>query len=157
MPSAHQSRLPSRPFGVVFLSIWQFVTGVVSILYALGMLQMSSYAATEEGKQKLSEIFSIRFAEAASTLFLFVGIVLLILGLSALWLSRGYYRGYESARRRGRTVAALGIVVAILGSLFLPEKFAPSSPGWTILLNAVVIVYLGQPRVKAFFSAHSRR
>ncbi|MGQ9587358.1 MAG: hypothetical protein ACUVT7_03115 [Thermoplasmata archaeon] len=129
----------------------------MSILYALGMFQVSSYAATEEGKQRFNEIVSAKFAETASTLFFSVGLVLLILGMSALWLSRGYYRGYESARRRGRTVAVLGIAVSLLGSMFLPDKLAPSSPGWTILLNAVVFVYLGRPRVKAFFSAHPRR
>lgn len=145
-----------RPAGVTFLSIWQFVTGVILALYALGMLSLSSYAKTDEGQQKFSDI-SVKFAEIASTFFFIVGVVLLILGLSALLLSRGYYLGRESARRRGRTVAILAIVVTILGSLFLPQKLAPDSPGWTILLNAIVFVYLGRPGVRAFFLAQARR
>lgn len=137
------------------MALIQFVTGVQLILSALASFAISSWASTPEGQARISEI-SQKLAESASMIWFFLAVVYLVLGLSALLLSRGYIRGYERARHKGRTVAALAILFAIFGTMILPERIAPGSPFWTILGNVIIILYLGSSKVKAYFRAQSR-
>jgi hypothetical protein len=50
-------------------------------------------------------------------------------------------------------VAAIAIVFAFLGVFLLPNRVDPGSPFWTIVLNVVVIIYLGSQKVRAYFGA----
>lgn len=75
-----------------------------------------------------------------------------MLGISCLWLARGYWLGHESARRRGRKVAVLAIAVAVLAGLaVLPARLGPDSPFWLVLGNLVVFIYLGSEKARSYF------
>lgn len=87
----------------------------------------------------------------ASGLLFLLAIIYFVLGLSSLLLARGYVKGREWARHRGRMLAALAVAFAILGAMILPNRLDPGSPVWTIIFNSAVIIYLGRPKVKAFF------
>jgi preprotein translocase subunit SecG len=60
---------------------------------------------------------------------LVTGIVYLVLGISSLMLSRGYFKGRERARHMGRTMAVLAIAFALFCLLLpVPAKLGPDSP-----------------------------
>ena len=114
-------------------------------------LALSSWAKTPEGIADLERLRNPWVTQNAGGLFFTLALVSLVLGASALWLARGYVKGYEWSRRRGRMVSASAIVFAILGLLLLPARVDPGSPLWTIVFNIIVITYLGSARVRAYF------
>jgi hypothetical protein len=122
----------------------QFLIGLGMIGNSFLSFGISSWLKTTEGEVSLSG------------LFLVFGIGYFVLGVSALLLSRGYVKGYERSRRRGRHVAAWGIVLVFLGLLFLPEWEKNQGPLGTVLFNLIMIYYLGRPKVKAYFGTRSR-
>ncbi len=101
----------------------------------------------------ISSIVDPRFAGLAFV----IGLIYIVLGFASLLLSRGYWKGQEWARRKGRTVALVAMLIAILG-LFIPaiDKFDAGSPVLTILGCIVIIAYLGTDGVKAYFASRSR-
>ncbi len=100
--------------------------------------------------------FSSTLEKSISGLVSLIGLGFLIIGLSYLLLARGYIKGREKARRKGRMIAVFAILLAILGVMILPAKFGQESPVWTVFFNIVIIIYLGRPHIKAFFASRSR-
>jgi amino acid transporter len=130
--------MTSRPMGIVLLAIIQLLTGMWDLLLSVALIDVAK-------------------GNAAEGLVNILGVAYLILGLSSLWLARGYAKGYERARRRGRLLASMALVFAVLGSILLPPRFAPDSPLWTIVFNLSILLYLGRPRVRAYFASRSKR
>lgn len=126
-----------RPFGVTVLSIWEVLVGLQLLVVGLAVWAWSS--AQEPG------------STLASLAFL-LGAAYLVLGISCLLLARGYWLGHESARRHGRTVAVLAIIVALLAAIsILPQSLGPDSPFWSIVGNLVVFLYLGSQTAIRYF------
>ncbi len=123
---------------------------VASLIY-FGLV---SWSKTPEGVAELAKAGTWAIKNAGGV-FLILAIAYLVLGTSSLLLARGYVKGSEWARRKGRLIAALAIVFAVLGGLFLPARLDAGSPVWTIVFNLIVILYLGRSRVRRFFSAAS--
>jgi Na+-translocating ferredoxin:NAD+ oxidoreductase RnfD subunit len=136
--------------GVVILSFMAVISGVQMLLSSIWAFAVSSNADKPGVVDALSRI-SPEIANAAAGLFFVVGLVLLVLAISSLLLAKGYYRGEERARRRGRAISAFAIIWAVLGILLIPARADPGSPWWTILINIIIIVYLGRDSVKGFF------
>ncbi len=148
----------NRPLGVTLLSILQLILGIGYLSSMLWAWSISSWAGSIDGQTRLQSVGGAQLANSISTLFLIIGIVYLVLGISSLMLSRGYFKGRESARHRGRTMASLAIVFALFCLLFpVPAKLGPDSPFWAIVFNVILVVYLGRPRVMAFFKSRSGR
>lgn len=149
-------RTRSRPFGVTLLSVIQFILGIGYLLSMLWALSISSWASSFDGQVKLRSVGGDQLADLVSTLFLVIGLIYLVMGISSLLLSRGYFKGRESARHRGRTMAALAIVFAVFCLVFpVPAKLGPSSPVWAIIFNMFIVIYLARAKVLAFFKSHS--
>ena len=126
----------------------QLISGLQLLVSALFMLAISSRAGTAEVQEALKSAW---VAANAAPLFFFLGIVVLVLAVSSLWLARGYIKGYDWARRRGRLVAALSIIFAVFGVFLLPTRTDAGSPWWSIIFNSGIILYLGRPRTIAWF------
>ncbi len=129
-----------RPLGVTILAIIAILAGIQSLGTGLALVSFSSTL-----EKSISGIISL------------IGFGFLFVGLSYLLLARGYVKGREKARRKGRMIAAFAIILAIAGVIILPAKLAAESPVWTIFFNIVIILYLGRPRVRAFFASRSGR
>jgi hypothetical protein len=129
-----------RPLGVTILAIIAILAGIQSLGTGLALISFSSTL-----EKSISGIISL------------IGFGFLFVGLSYLLLARGYVKGREKARRKGRMIAAFAIILAIAGVIILPAKLAAESPVWTIFFNIVIILYLGRPRVRAFFASRSGR
>jgi len=150
------ARAQNRPLGVTLLSVVQFILGIGYLLSMLWAWSISSWADSVDGQMKLQSVGGDQLAKSVPTLFLVVGLVYLVLGISSLMLSRGYFKGRERARHRGRTMAALAIVFALFCLLFpVPAKLGPDSPFWAIVFNLFLVMYLARPKVLAFFRSHS--
>lgn len=140
---------------MTLLSILQTLAGISFLIDFIVLMAYSSWAASDEGQARLTEIFSPELAESVPGLLLVLGIVYLVLGISTLLLARGLFNGREKARGKARTVAMLAIMFAIIGALFLnrisPDRFDVQATWWSIIFNFFVIWYLNRPSVKEFF------
>ncbi len=136
---------------MTLLAIIQVVSGFQSLLSSLIYFALVPWTKTPEGVAALTKAGAWALKNAGGV-FLVLAIVYLVIGLSALILARGYLNAKEWARHRGRLLAALAILFAFIGGIFLPERLDPGSPLWTIIFNAIVIVYLGRAKVRRFFS-----
>lgn len=141
MGESSRTRKPGRPLGVTLLAIWEFLTGIQLLLFGLVAL---SYSDT------------LLEGSAVRTLVFFIGLGSAVIGILKLLLARGYIKGYESARKKGRSVAIFAIVFAVLGVIVLPLKLESGSPFWTIISNAAIFWYLGSTKVVAYFRSRSR-
>lgn len=155
MATSNRSR-PKRPFGVTILAIIQILSGLNALGSSLFFFAVSSLAKTASVQQSLQS--SPWVAENAASIFFWLGLIFLAFALWSLWYARGYVKGHEWARRHGRRLAVLTIVLAVLLMIFLPnlpQKVGLGSPWWMIVSNSVVAIYLGRPKVIAFFKSRS--
>lgn len=141
MAPATRTRQLSRPLGVTLLALWEVISGIQLLLMGLVLWGASSDA--ERG--------------AVSSMLFLLGLVFLLMAVSYFFWARGYLRGYERARRRGRSCAVLVIILAIGAIILLGSavRLLMDSPFWTIISNLAIVLYLGRPGVKAFFSSRS--
>ncbi len=144
MAGSRPVRRPApRPLGVVLLALVQIWNGLLCLLVSPVFLAKSS-KAEELGDERLSG-----FAFLAAFVYLVVGIY-------SIWLARGYVKGYEWARRRGIRIAVFAIVFMFVGIIFAKLAFlVPGSPFWTIVGNIIIILYLGEEKVKRFFASRT--
>lgn len=75
----------------------------------------------------------------------------LAIAIFSFVLARGYLRGHEWARLKGRKVAILAILFAVVSMILIPVRADPGAPVWTILFNVFILAYLGRRRVRAYF------
>ncbi|OGS52580.1 MAG: hypothetical protein A3K75_02220 [Euryarchaeota archaeon RBG_13_61_15] len=134
-----------RPFGITLLAIVQIVSGLQSLLGMVWLFAVSANADTAGVQDAL--IANPWVAENAETIFFWLGVVYMVLGLAALALAYGYLKGREWARRRGRSISILAILLAFLTMILA----ANPAPVGTMIFNLVIFVYLGRPKIKAFF------
>lgn len=134
-----------RPFGITLLAIVQIVSGLQSLLGMVWLFAVSANADTAGVQDAL--IANPWVAENAETIFFGLGVLYMVLGLAALALAYGYLKGREWARRRGRNIAILAILLAFLTMILA----ANPAPVGTMIFNLVIFVYLGRPKIKAFF------
>ena len=132
-----------RPIGVTLLAVWEVLSGLQLLVTGLVLWALSS--DREKG--------------GVRTLLFLLGILFVILAFSYFLWARGYLKGYEWARRRGRFAAVLVIVLAVMAIFLLGNavRIFFDSPAWTIIANIVIAVYLGRPKVKAYFGSRSAR
>ena len=136
-------RLAPRPLGVVVLALIQILNGLSYLAVSLVLLALSSSAEESGERQK-------------SGFALLLAIVYLILGIYALWLARGYIKGYEWARKRGIGIAVFAIVLLFIGTMFAKLSFfVPESPFWAIVGNLIIIWYLSRPKVRKYFASRT--
>ncbi len=136
------SRQFPRPVGVTLLAVWEVLSGIQLLVTGLVLWGLSS------GREQ----------EAVKSLLFLLGIIFILLAFSYFLWARGYIRGYEWARRRGRFAAILVIFLAIFAVILLGNaaRVFFDAPFWTILANMVIAIYLGRPKVKAYFSSRTR-
>ena len=124
--SKKRSKRRKRPFGVTVLAFLQTVTGILLLIVGMAFI-------------------------FPGTILIVLGMIFLVFAILAFHLARGYLNGHEWARRRGRKVAALAILFAVIGMILIPATADLAYPVWSLLFNILILTYLGRRRVKAFF------
>jgi hypothetical protein len=141
----------SRPLGVTVIALLQIVSAVQMLAVALVAFIIASIASSPEVQDELSSTVGEGVADNIATIFLLIGIIALAIAVFSLILSRGYLRGREWARKKGRKIAFFAILLALVSLILIPSRTDPGAPIWTILLNVFIFVYLGRARVRRFF------
>ena len=140
-----------RPLGVTLIALLQLISALQMLLVAVVAFVIASVASTPEVQEELSSALGEHVAESIAPIFVAIGVVALSIALFSFVLARGYLKGYEWARRRGRKVAFLAIILAVFSLLLIPSRTDPGAPIWTILLNLFILTYLGRRKVRRFF------
>jgi len=141
----------SRPLGVTLIAILQIVSGLQMLVVALVAFIIASVASTPEVQGQLSTSVGENVAGSIAAIFLMIGIIALAIAVFSFVLARGYVRGREWARKKGRKIAFFAILLALVSLILIPSRTDPGAPIWTIILNSFIFVYLGRGRVKKFF------
>ena len=144
-------RVRKRPLGVTILAIAQTVSGLQLLLQALIAFAIAAIVSDPEVQEQLSSVAGDIDFDTLSLLFLLIGVAALCIAIFSFALARGYAKGRPWAWRRGRKIAALTIIIAVLGLIIMPARTDPGAPLWTIILNLFIFLYLGRRRVRAWF------
>lgn len=150
MTRARRER-PRRPFGVTVLAILQTLSGIQLLIQAIFFFALATIATTPEAQDQLSSFIDEGLVPNLPAIFAILGIAFLAISTLSFHLAKGYLKGHEWARRRGRKVAYLAILVAFISMILIPNRADPGAPIWTILFNIFILVYLNRRRVRAFF------
>ncbi|MDH3364732.1 MAG: hypothetical protein OEM29_01820 [Thermoplasmata archaeon] len=138
----------SRPIGVTLIAILQIVSGLQMLLVAFIALVIASSPDVQED---ISSTVGEQLADSIAAIFLVIGVVALAIATFSFVLARGYLKGREWARRKGRKIAFFAILLAFFTLILIPSRTDPGAPIWTILLNLFILTYLGRTRVRQFF------
>ncbi|HIH00533.1 TPA: hypothetical protein HA259_00360 [Thermoplasmata archaeon] len=140
-----------RPFGVTVLAVLQTISGIQLLIQSLLFFVFATITSSPEVQESLSTFADENLVRNLPTIFALLGVVFLIIALLSFHLARGYMRGYEWARIRGRKVALLTLLFALISLSLMPARADPGAPVWTILFNLFILAYLGRRRVRAYF------
>ena len=140
-----------RPFGVTVLAILQTISGIQLLIQSLLFFVFATITSSPEVQESLSSLVDENLVKNLPTIFAVLGIVFLIFAILSFQIARGYMRGYEWARVRGRKVALVVILFAFISLLLMPNRADPGAPIWTIIFNVFILVYLNRRRVRAYF------
>ncbi len=125
---AYQTKV--RPTGVTILSILFALESLLFIVAGIGALGISAL-----------------FGPVVLGIGIIVGGFLVLLGLIGLFVTWGLWTGQGWARMIAIILAVLGLIVTILGAIGLEPI---SIIG--LLINIVILWYLFQPHVKAYYA-----
>jgi uncharacterized membrane protein (DUF2068 family) len=125
---AYQTKV--RPTGVTILSILFALESLLFIVAGIGALGISAL-----------------FGPVVLGIGIIVGGFLVLLGLIGLFVTWGLWTGQGWARIIAIILAVLGLIVTILGAIGLEPI---SIIG--LLINIVILWYLFQPHVKAYYA-----
>lgn len=140
-----------RPFGVVVLAILQVISGIQLLFASIASLVIAAVLSTPEGEEQISTTVQPESVELLVGVFAVIGVVALLMAIFSFLLARGYLRGREWSRRKGRQMAVLAIAIAVISMLLFPGRADPGSPVWTIMSNIVIYLYLGRKRIRSYF------
>lgn len=116
---------PTRPGGVVILTVLQALAGIVVLLFGFLFI--------------LGAIFAPIVA--------ILGIPILILGLIGLYIAWGLYRGKDWARILAMITAVIFVVIGLI-LLIVIIGIVP------LALGVLVLYYLTRPEVKSYYRAN---
>ena len=136
---------------MTLLAIVQTLSGIQLLIQALIAFAIAAIVSDPEVQYQLSSVAGDIDFDTLALLFAVIGVVVLILAVFSFALARGYAKGRAWAWRRGRKIAILTIIIAVIGLALMPPRTDPGAPIWTILLNVFIFVYLGRRKVRAWF------
>jgi hypothetical protein len=149
--NANSPKARKRPLGVTVLALLQTVSGIQLLIQAIAFFVFAAIVSSPESQVALSSFVDENLVQNLPAIFAAIGIVFLVLSVLSFHLARGYLKGYEWARRRGRKVAVLAMLFAVVSIILIPARTDPGAPIWTILFNVFILAYLGRKRVRSYF------
>lgn len=88
----------------------------------------ATIASSAEVQESLSSFADENLVRNLPAIFALIGIVFLVLAVLSFQLARGYLRGNERARVRGRKVAVLAMLFAVISLVLMPARADPGAP-----------------------------
>ncbi len=141
-----------RPFGVTLLAILMIIGGVLSLIAAIGSFALSAVIDVQEIIEQLGPNFPEGIVEALPSFFGIVGIVFLIFAVLAFLIAYGYLKGRGWSWTLSVVLMGLSILFSVIGFVLSGITAAGLiSMLIGIAIPAIILVYLFQPGVKAWF------
>ena len=128
-----------RPTGVTILAVLAAIGGVLGILAGIALVGLGGLAGAA----------GVSVGGAA----LVGGLVVLVLGVAELALAYGFWTLKPWAWKWGIVLAALQVVVAVLGVVGIVFSTSVPSALISIVISGVIIYYLSKPDIRAAFGA----
>ena len=140
-----------RPLGVLVLAILQVFSGIQLLFVSIASLVIAAILNSPEGEEQVPTTIQPEAIGLLVVVIAVIGVVALLMAIFSFLLARGYLRGREWSRRKGRQMALLAIGIAVISMLLFPGRADPGSPLWTIMFNVLVYLYLGRKRIRSYF------
>lgn len=141
-----------RPFGVTLLAILMILGGIFSLLVAVGSFLLSAAIDAQEIIDQLGPEFPQEIVEAVPFLFGIMGIVFLIFAILAFLVAYGYLKGRGWSWTLSVVLMGLSILFSVIGFIASGLNLGGLiSMLIGIAISVIILVYLFQPGVKAWF------
>ncbi len=134
----------ARPTGVTILAILAAIGGVLGLLGSLTLIGLGGLAGGFVGGAA---------GVAIGGIAVLGGLVMLVLSIAELALAYGFWTLRPWAWQLGVILAALNIVVAILGVLGIVFSQTLGSAAISIIISAIILYYLNQAEIRRAFNA----
>lgn len=141
-----------RPFGVTILAILDILMGLASLVGALGMFAIAALIGSDAIREAIGNAVPQWVIDNATIIFGALGAITLLTGILAFLLAYGFLNGKRWAWVLGIAFGVFSIASSVVQSLLL-GTFNIVTVGFSILIPVLIIVYLLQPNVKAWFTA----
>lgn len=134
----------ARPTGVTILAILAVIGGIFGLLGGLALVGMGGLAGGLVGGAA---------GAALGGTAVIAGLIVLVIGVLDLVLAYGLWNLRPWAWQLGVVLAAVNIVIAVLG--FLRIVFYSDLTGAliSIVISGVILYYLNQPEIRRAFNA----
>ena len=140
-----------RPLGVLVLAILQVFSGIQLLFVSIASLVIAAILNSPEAEEQVPTTIQPEAIGLLVVVIAVIGVVALLMAIFSFLLARGYLRGREWSRRKGRQMALLAIGIAVISMLLFPGRADPGSPLWTMMFNVLVYLYLGRKRIRSYF------
>ena len=151
-PYTYPPPMRERPFGVTLLAILMIIGGILSLVAAFGSFALSAVINVQEIMDQIGQEIPQGIIEAIPAFFAVIGIVFLILAVIAFLIAYGYLKGRGWSWTLSVVLLVISIVLDFIG--FAASGFNAAGLVGLIIgiaIPVIILVYLFQPRVKAWF------
>lgn len=135
-----------RPLGIAILAVLDIIGGILGLFGGISMAALSTIIAEMMEEMGGLPGFEGLFGAAIEVMFLVLGITAIIMGIVAVAVGWGFWKGTEWAWILGIALYAIGIILGVV-SLAGGNVFSVIS----IIIGALIVYYLFRPNVKAWF------
>lgn len=140
-----------RPFGVTLLAILEILVGIIYLFGALGSFLLAAVIDVQEIIDQLGQEFPMEIVEAIPSFFAIVGIALLIMAILWFVVAYGYLKGRGWAWTLSVVLLVISILFSVVSGILTFSLGGLASMLVGIAIPVIVLVYLFQPKVKAWF------
>lgn len=145
--SAFQSNAQTRerPLGVVIMALLALLGGITNLYTAYEGLRQGGIFGEAADNTDVEAMFDF-----ASTLFTAVGVVALIVALVFFLMAWGFLAGKGWSATIAKIVMAIVLIFGLLGFIGTLDPIILIT---MVVIPGLIIVYLRQPQVRAWFTA----
>ncbi len=137
----------SRPLGVTILAILEIIGGIFMLIAAFAMFAVGAVIDNQQFIDQLGTDVPQWFLDLGPTIFLGIGLVLLIMAIVAFILAWGFLKGK-------RWAWFLGVIFAVLNIISGVVSLISGTPTGilSIAIPVIILIYLMMASTKAWFN-----
>lgn len=141
-----EKRKAERPLGIAILAVLDIIGGILGLFGGISLAALSTVIA--EMMEEMGGLPGLEglFGATIEVMFVVLGIIAIIMGIVALAVGWGFWKGSEWGWFLGVALYAIGIILG-LASLVGGNIFSLVG----IIIGALILYYLFTPNVKTWF------
>jgi hypothetical protein len=137
----------ARPLGVTVIAILMVIGGIVMLFAGIAAVVAGSLLPFAAQTGNLPDTIPVPMLGGAAVGF---GAFMLALGIAALVIAYGLFKGRGWAWTAAVVLSIIGIALAVL-QIATSLAFGDPSGIISLIINGVILYYLYRPHVKAYF------